>query len=353
MRMGILMAATALAVGLLGVSAPGAEAQSRTLRNTSGPAEQPPADFTGRQYVDSRGCVFMRTGRGGQTTWVPRVTRTREVVCGQSPTGGGGTAVATAAPTPAPAPARAATPAPVVVAAPSPAPTRAPVVRQGTASVAAAAAASTRAAPRRVRVAAAPSSGRMQAVTQSGGVQIAAAPTRVVGGHGCGASALSAAYLPGCGRGTGQVASVAPVQVQQIRTTSYGVGAAAPVQQVQVAPARVAAAPAQGVVSGHGCGASALSRQYLSGVTHCGAAAGYNTWGTQNPVHAGQRIPSVVGVAPPAGYRPAFQDGRLNPNRGLVTHSGAVQSQQIWTRTVPRRLVPSYHGGRQVIIVTR
>lgn len=45
-------------------------------------AETPPGDFSGKQYVDRRGCVFIRVGLG---EWVARVTRRGEPVCGYQP----------------------------------------------------------------------------------------------------------------------------------------------------------------------------------------------------------------------------------------------------------------------------
>ncbi|MEM8691767.1 MAG: hypothetical protein AAGG57_07750 [Pseudomonadota bacterium] len=51
----------------------------------SGPAELPPESFTGRQYVDSAGCVYIRGSTSGDA-WVPRVNRQSQVICGQRPT---------------------------------------------------------------------------------------------------------------------------------------------------------------------------------------------------------------------------------------------------------------------------
>ncbi|MGB3313633.1 MAG: SPOR domain-containing protein [Albidovulum sp.] len=50
------------------------------------PAETPPADFSGNQYIDSAGCVFMRGEIGGHVAWLPRLNRDRQQVCGYDPT---------------------------------------------------------------------------------------------------------------------------------------------------------------------------------------------------------------------------------------------------------------------------
>ena len=111
MKTRVILSATIVAMGL------GGAAMAQALRNADGPAETPPASFSANQYVDSRGCVYIRAGISGNVTWVPRVNRSRRQLCGFEPSLGGSTRVAAATPAPAPA-----TPAPTPVAAPAPQP---------------------------------------------------------------------------------------------------------------------------------------------------------------------------------------------------------------------------------------
>jgi hypothetical protein len=67
-----------LAIGIMSL---GGAADAQTLRTDGGPAERPPASFKGKQYVDSRGCVYIRAGSGARVTWVPRVNRKRQLYC--------------------------------------------------------------------------------------------------------------------------------------------------------------------------------------------------------------------------------------------------------------------------------
>ena len=70
----------AFAVSLLLAALP---AEAEPIR----PAELPPADYAGQQYVDSKGCMFVRAGSGGKVVWVPRVSREGVPSCDNPPSG--------------------------------------------------------------------------------------------------------------------------------------------------------------------------------------------------------------------------------------------------------------------------
>ena len=74
-----------LAVATLVVSGVPSSVLAQSGSDFALPAEFPPTGYTARQYTDSRGCMYVRAGIDGQTTWVPRVTRDRKVICGQQP----------------------------------------------------------------------------------------------------------------------------------------------------------------------------------------------------------------------------------------------------------------------------
>ena len=55
-------------------------------------------------------------------------------------------------------------------------------------------------------------------------------------------------------------------------------------------------------------------------------------------------VPSSLAAAPkrakaPLGFRSAWTDGRLNPQRGPQTAAGTEQMNLVWSQTVPRRLI--------------
>jgi len=69
---------TAAVIAALAAGAVSAQA----LRDTSGPAEFPPASFTANQYVDSRGCVFVRGCAGARAPHLVRKDADKERALG-------------------------------------------------------------------------------------------------------------------------------------------------------------------------------------------------------------------------------------------------------------------------------
>ncbi len=80
---GGMQAGLILAVAVIALSGPGVMAQQSPA--PQGPAELPREGFADVQYVDSAGCVFLRTGTNGKVIWVPRLTKDRKPLCGYAP----------------------------------------------------------------------------------------------------------------------------------------------------------------------------------------------------------------------------------------------------------------------------
>ncbi|RLJ59293.1 hypothetical protein BCF46_1441 [Litoreibacter meonggei] len=264
----------ALSMGLFG-----ADAQS--LRRDNGPAENPPASFKGKQYVDSRGCVYIRAGFSGDVKWVPRVTRARKVICGQRPSLGTSTQTAKAAP---------------------------------------------KAAPKKV--------------VRKAKTQRTPARTKVV-------------------KRTTKVAAPTP------KTTRRVVRKAVPTPKVQTRVVRKQVNSKRGTAQPrvvYRCGASEFSSQFINNGARCGPQDGVSPTVIRKGVSPQSRNQKTQGqlVGPkeanrkivesrlpvPKGYKKAWDDGRLNPLRGVGTTSGKAQMQLVWSNTVPRYLIDPATGKR-------
>lgn len=163
----------------------GSFAAAKSLQEGSSPVNFPPEDFTGGSFVDNDGCIYIRAGVDGSTTWVPRVARNRQLICDREPTFGPVEQVeAPAAPVEeptveeAPVEAAAAEPAaPEAPAAAAPTAQTRPQARQATAAPAPAARAPAQAAePETVAEAPAPAAAPAPAPTQTATVTAALPP---------------------------------------------------------------------------------------------------------------------------------------------------------------------------------
>ncbi len=297
----------AIAIAVIGLSTSVGMASAQSLsRGEITPAEFPSASYKGLQYVDSKGCVFIRAGIDGNVTWVPRVNRSRKIVCGQTPTRGVQTAAGApsgqrapqqitidAAPAPAaPAPRRTAT-------APAPKPAPQAVVRRAPVATA---------APKRVVVAAprpAPSAAAPKTVYKSAPAPKPAAPAPRV--------ASVTPRQPAC-----QGAS--PISARYINSGVRG--------PVRCGPQSEPIIGKNGPVAVTGM---------VSGATVTGQTRVV-------PKHVYVDRLNTNNTAVPEGYRSAWKDDRLNPNRAEQTLNGHVAMQLIWTSKVPRRLINQTNG---------
>ena len=363
-----VLAVAAIAVFVL---SEGPSAQQRA--SGAVPAEFPPESYAGRQYVDSKGCVFIRAGVDGATTWVPRVSRSRQLICGFQPSLPGVQRTADApaqaaqpapaqrqapqrqaapvrtAPQPAartaqsaprpqaaqpttvvrrtmPAPQPAARPAPTVVMRPAPTRTapQAPVV----------------VAPRTTGVVSAPAPApvakpavRQAATTSCPGLTGVSARYSTGEGVRCGPQdAPHVTYIQG-GGGTGaktrrvKVYHPSPSIAAPVYAPSgghAGLHHAAPTHAAPIHAAPIHAAPAHVVAS--------APRQVVTGQTRV------------VPRHVYAEQQSAKGITVPKGYKAVWNDDRLNPYRAQQTLDGKAQMELVWSRTVPRYLIDARTG---------
>ncbi len=273
--------------------------QARSLRNAGGPAEIPPASYKAMQYVDSRGCAYIRTGYGGKVTWVPRVTRSKQLVCGLKPTRVAGARPARATKTQKTATA--------VIRKPAVAPRIAAVPRP--------------AAPRQVA---------SSAITGKPARQPARAQKPFNWN----------AFWFGTPR---KRPAPAPTIVSKPRAPRR-------VAIASVAPTRVPAIPTAAAVPSAPCPCAVrtgrLGPQAVHPAVAYRAAIGQRFVAAQPLVQPQVRVPQATRIVTsmPKGYHSLLSDPSILALRAVGTAEGKAAMDLIWTETVPRRLIDTTTG---------
>lgn len=347
--------ATALAFALAFPIAPNA----RTLRDIDGPANYPPPSYKGRQFVDNKGCVFIRAGYGNKITWVPRVDRRGNLVCNYKPTFGQSPARVASTPEKRKAPAPRQAPAPARKAAPQQ--TR-PVANQATE---AARLAATSATGKRIRLVC-PEGWVLEADRKCHLAKSRpAAPDRRASktgsrppGNTSGinsarktASNLRLACLPGWELREDRKCHRLPARHATAR--AQAANAAAPASGTarslrKPLPSDLPADQYLALYLKPGPGLRVRPwPQDASGQR--GKAAGTSSSGkvlslaAKKPRRSLRRPNGAYTVALPKGYKPEIPLDRFNPWRAVGTDAGDAAMARIWTDELPRRLRPEVY----------
>ena len=322
-----------IAIAVIAASGALGIAQAQSLRQSGEPAEFPPSTYKGRQYVDSKGCVYIRAGIDGNVTWVPRVSRSREQICGLPPTNVG-TRAAQVARQPAPKPA--AQPAATAPrAAAGAAAATASTVRRSTPAAAVATRPRVetqpvrRAAPALVRPVAQPTPA-VRSVTAATTTATAARTSPQVATKQRRAATTRSA-CPG----------MSALSAQYMGTSRYGVRCGPQAESPHGAVGRVVAAPSA-LAPAAAAPQAYVPRSYATGRTYAPAQPrryGQATRIAPRHVYEKQQAANVGNLRIPDGYKRVWMDGRLNPRRAQQTFQGKDQMDLIWTKTVPRKLI--------------
>ena len=367
----------ASALALLGLLAATAPASAYTMAQAAQPRERPPASFSGDLYVDSRGCAYARSVLGNVVNWIPRIAADRKsVICGLTPTFAAGRSVASAPPPPPPPP-----PPPELVAAPAMTATAAPATAPSAAPVRTARLfgnlPTPSPAPEPTRMpgpgerSAASSAASTATATASTGASRTLSVTCPADGSTArvriGADTVAITCAPGAtrpttymvrhsnGSTTRLVANPAPSAAPRATTL---VAAAPSVGLVSGSPrVRIGGVPPGGASNNFGSGYGVLQ----GGVAPVAGALPAVTPRSYAPATVvAPRAPTAITITPPgnsfgngyglaptpgagrvyvpAGYRPAWSDDRLNPNRGPQTAYGDAQMAAVYdTSRLPMR----------------